>query len=142
MRRTYRVLAYLIAILVMVQAAAIAFALSGLGKWVADGGVLDAAGIESGSLDFEGVVGFMIHGLNGTMVIPVVALALLIISFFTKIPGASKWAALVFLLVGIQIGLGLTAHAIPTLGAVHGVNALLLFSAAVYAARRSRGLWA
>jgi hypothetical protein len=41
MRTTYRVLAYLVALEVAVQAAAIAFAVFGLGLWIEDGGTLD-----------------------------------------------------------------------------------------------------
>ena len=43
MRTAYRVLASLVAGLVVLQAALIAWAMSGLSKWVADGGTLDAA---------------------------------------------------------------------------------------------------
>ena len=42
MRNVYRVLAYLLAVEVVVQAMAIAYAIAGLGKWVEDdGGVLN-----------------------------------------------------------------------------------------------------
>jgi hypothetical protein len=34
--------------------------------------------------------------------------------------------------------LGLLGHAVPALGAVHGLNALLLFTAALHTARRTR----
>lgn len=137
MRATYRVLAHFISILVAVQAAFIAWAISGLGKWVSEGGVLDAAAFESEETLFPEVLGFMLHGMNGTMLIPLVALVLLIISFFTKVPGASRWAALVFLLVGVQILLGISARGgLPALGALHGINALLLFTAALVAGIR------
>jgi hypothetical protein len=72
------------------------------------------------------------------MVIPLVALLLLVSSFFARIPGAVKWAGLVLLLVVTQVMLGLFGHAIPALGGLHGLNALLLFSTAVYTARRGR----
>ena len=36
----------------------------------------------------------MIHGINGEMLIPLVALILLIISFFAKVPEGPKWAAM------------------------------------------------
>jgi uncharacterized membrane protein YphA (DoxX/SURF4 family) len=139
MRTVYKVLAYLVAIEVAVQAMALVFADAGMGKWVEQGGVLDKAVMESGGSPFPEVVGFMIHGINGMMVIPVIALLLLISSFFTKIPGAVKAAGLVVVLVAIQVTLGLVGHQIPAVGALHGLNALLLFSAAVYAAFRGRG---
>ena len=139
MRATYRVLAHLISVLVAAQAAFIAWAVSGLGKWVVGGGVLDAAALESAEAPFPEVLGFALHGMNGTMAIPLFALLLLIFSFFTKVPGASKWAALVFLLVGVQIFLGISARGgLPALGALHGLNALLLFTAALFAGIRVR----
>ncbi|RCG31705.1 hypothetical protein DQ384_09170 [Sphaerisporangium album] len=138
MKVLYKVLAYLIAAEVAVQAMAVVFADAGMGKWVEQGGVLDKAVMESDAPPFPEVVGLMVHGMNGIMVIPVVALLLLVSSFFTKIPGAVKAAGLVLLLVVLQVSLGILGHDIPGLGALHGLNALLLFSAAVYAARRDR----
>jgi heme A synthase len=131
-------LAYVVAAEVIVQAMAIVFAIAGLGKWVDNGGVFDKALMESDQSPFPEVVGFAIHGFNGMMVIPLIALLLLISSFFAKIPGSVKWAGLVLLLVVVQITLGLVGHAIPAVGAFHGLNALLLFSAAIYTARRRR----
>jgi hypothetical protein len=138
MRTVYRVLAYIIAAEVAVQAMVMVLAIAGLGKWVENGGVLDKATFESSGTPFPEVIGFAIHGMNGMMVIPGIALLLLISSFFAKIPGAVKWAGLVLLLVVLQVTLGLMGHAITGLGALHGLNALLLFSAAVYTARRGR----
>lgn len=138
MKVTYRLLAYAIAVLVVVQAGAIAYAVSGLGAWVQDGGVLDAATFEDESVTFPGFVGFIVHGMNGTMLIPAVSLALLIVSFFARISAGLRWALLVFLLVGVQVTLGTMARssALPELGLLHGVNALLLFTAALYSGRR------
>jgi hypothetical protein len=129
-------LAYVVAAEVIVQAMLMVFAIAGLGKWVDDGGVFDKAVMESDESPFPEVVGFLIHGLNGMMIIPGIALLLLISSFFAKIAGAVRWAGLVLLLVIVQITLGLVGHAIPVVGALHGLNALLLFSAAIYTARR------
>jgi heme A synthase len=80
----------------------------------------------------------MIHALNGMFVMPVLGLLLLIVSFFAKVPGGVKWAGVVFGLVLLQVALGLLGHGIPALGGLHGLNALALFSAAIYAARRTR----
>ena len=136
MRSVYRALANLIAILVVVQAAMIAFAVAGLGIWVdQEGGVLDKAALESDP-EFTGVVGFMIHGMNGMMLIPAVALVLLIVSFFAKVPGGIKWAGLVLLTVVVQVLLGLFGHENAIFGLLHGINALVLFSLALVAAKR------
>src|SRR6266545_7468289 len=105
---------------------AIAYAIAGLGKWVEGGGVLDKAEIESEQMAFPELVGLIVHGLNGETVLPLLALALLVVSFFTKLPGAVKWAGLVLLLVIAQVMLGFLLHELPALGALHGLNALLL----------------
>jgi hypothetical protein len=137
MRSAYRVLAYLIALEVVVQAAAVAFAIAGLGKWIMEGGVLDAAAMESESSGFTEEVGFMIHGINGQMIVPLIALLLLISSFFAKIPGGVMWAGLVLATVVVQVLLGIFGHGAPVLGLVHGAVAFVLFTFAVIAARKS-----
>jgi hypothetical protein len=136
MQSAYKVFAYLVAALVVVQAMMIAFAIAGLGVWVdKEGGVLDKASMES-DLEFTGVLGFAIHGMNGMMLIPAVALVFLIVSFFAKVPGGIVWAAVTLLLVVVQITLGLLGHENPYFGMVHGLNALILFSVAVMAGKR------
>jgi heme A synthase len=114
------------------------YAIAGLGKWVDGGGVFDKSVMESDGSPFPEITGIIVHGINGSIVIPVLALALLVVSFFTKLPGAVKAAVLVLVLVAVQVNLGFAGHDIPALGALHGVNALLLFSASVYTARRDR----
>ena len=137
MRTAYRVLAYLIAAEVVIQAAAIAYAIFGLAKYVDDGAVIDKASQESGQT-FDGVVGFMVHGINGFMVVPALALILFVVSFFAKVAGGVKWAGILFALVIAQVMLGGVAHDYPVLGAVHGLNALAVFSVALLAAHRAR----
>lgn len=136
MKAAYRVLAYLIAAGVVVQSMAMVFAVAGLGKWVEDGGVLDKAAMESDQAPFPEVVGFAVHGINGMVIMPIVAMLLLLVSFFARIPGGIAWAGLVLLLVVLQVVLGLVGHGLPILGALHGLNALLLLGVAVLAARR------
>ena len=126
MKSAYKYLAYAIPVLVAVQAAAIAFGFFGLGKWIDDGHTLDKAAIESDSTKFTGDFGLTLHGIDGQMVIPLVALALLIISFFAKVPGGSKWAGFVLLDVVFQIALAFTAFGVPVVGLLHGLNALFL----------------
>ncbi len=138
MRTTYRTLAWLIALAVAVQAAAIAFAFTGLGVWIQGGGVLDKAAMESESSTFFGDAGFGIHAVNGYMVIPGLALVLLVVSFFTKIPRGAVWAGAVLLLVVLQVTLGGLSFGAPTMGILHGLNALLLFTVALLAGQRAR----
>ncbi|HEX5016450.1 MAG TPA: DUF6220 domain-containing protein [Actinomycetes bacterium] len=138
MRTAYRVLAIIIAIEVAIQAAAMAFAVAGLGIWIdKDGGVLDKATFEA-EPDFTGAVGFMIHGMNGMMIIPLIALILLIVSFFAKIPGGVARAAIVFGLVVLQVLLGLFGHENAYLGLLHGLNALAIFGSSIGAAMLAR----
>jgi hypothetical protein len=138
MRTTYRVLAYLIAAEVAVQAAAVAFGFAGLIHWVQTGGVFDSAVIESDENPFPEVWGLIVHGLNGGIVIPFLALLLLICSFFAKVQRGVVWGATVFVLVVLQVMLGYSVRDLPALGALHGLNALVLFATAFLAARRAR----
>jgi len=142
MKTVHKVLAYLIALEVVVQAALIAFAVAGIGVWVMEeGGALDEAAFESifeGDLTFTGVAGMMFHGMNGMMVIPLLALLLLITSFFAKTPGAIKFSLLTLGLVVLQVFLGFMGHETPYGGLLHGANAMLLFTAALWTARLDR----
>jgi hypothetical protein len=136
MRSVYRVFAYVIALEVVIQAAAISFGVFGLAKWVDDGATLTKATMENEDTTFNGLAGLVIHGMNGMMVIPLLALVFLVVSFFAKIPGGVTWAALVLLAVVVQVALGLFAHALVGLGILHGANALVLFGLAVMAGKR------
>jgi len=93
--------------------------------------------MESQASLFPEEVGFMVHGLNGMMIVPLVALLLLVVSFFAKVPRGVVLACAVVGLVAAQVLLGMFGHGIPGLGLLHGMNALALFSVAVIAARRA-----
>ena len=138
MRSAYRILAIIISVEVVIQAMAMVFAVAGLGIWVDEGGVLDKAAFESEDLDFTGAVGFMIHGINGMMIIPLLGLALLVVSFFAKVPGGVKIAGLVLGAIVVQVLLGVFGHESAYIGMLHGLNAFILFGSAVYAARLAR----
>src|SRR4029453_14257647 len=139
MRTAYKVLAYLVAAEVAVQAMVMVWAVAGLGKWVEGGGVFDKSVMESdGTPPFPEVLGILVHGINGFFVIPALALLLLIVSFFTKVRGAIKWAVIVFVLVVVQGQIGFLGHEFPLAGALHGLNALALFTVALYTGRRLR----
>jgi len=138
MRTAYRVFAYIIAAEVVVQAAAMAFAVAGLFNWIdKEGGVLDKAAIDS-EVEFTGVVGFIIHGMNGMMLIPLIALTFLIISFFAKVPGGVMWAGIIVGLVVLQVTLGLLGSEGPIFGMLHGANALAIFAVAIMAGMRAK----
>jgi hypothetical protein len=135
MRTAYKLLAYAVAAEVAIQAMAVVWAMAGLGKWIQQGGVADASLMESEAIPFPEVAGFIIHGINGTFVVPIIALALMVLSFFTRQRRAIVVAVAVFVLTVVQGQLGFLGHEIPGIGALHGLNALILFATALYAAR-------
>ncbi|MGB8649567.1 MAG: DUF6220 domain-containing protein [Mycobacteriales bacterium] len=138
MRTTYRVLAYALAVEVLVQAMAIAYALAGLGKWVEDdGGVLTKKVLDDESAHFHGIGGFALHGVNGMMVIPVLTLLLLVVSFFAKFPGASRRAGVLVGLVVLQVVLGLALHGVPYVAPLHALNAFGILVMAYLAGART-----
>jgi hypothetical protein len=128
MKQAYRAIALLIALGVVVQASAIAF---GWFQVIVD--VEDGAAFTK---DSEANAGHMIHGIVGMTVIPLLALLLLVSSFFTKVKGASKWAGFVLLAVVVQVTLAFVAFGVAAVGALHGMNALILLGLAVLTARR------
>jgi hypothetical protein len=137
MRSAYRNLAYAIDALIIVQAAAIAWAIFGEGKYIEDGHNVNKALEDSDTLPFPEVVGFIVHGLNGEILIPLVAIALLIVSFFAKVPEGPKWAGMLLGGIVIQILLAVLGGNLPVLGILHGANALLLFWLAFRAAKQA-----
>ena len=145
MRSTYRFLALAIAALVVVQAGAIAWAFFGLTNEIDQNGlVINKACLESDDGcggGFTAEWGFAIHMFfNGLVLIPLTTLALLIVSFFAKIPGGAKYAGILFLLVVLQVIVlpMLSREAGSGFGALHGVNALVLMGVAIMAAQRAR----
>jgi hypothetical protein len=144
MRSTYKFLAYAIAVLVVVQAGAIAWGFFGVSNYVTnENGVIDKAYLEcSGECGSIGAAewGFAIHMFfNGLILIPLASLLLLVVSFFAKVDGGVKLALLVFVLVVLQVGVlpGLSREVDASFGALHGINALLLMGAAAGAGKRA-----
>jgi hypothetical protein len=131
MRATYRVLAGLISIGVLVQAMSIAVGWFTALKDVDDGLVIDK--------NYDGNWGHSVHSVVGSMIIPLLTILLLIVSFFAKVDGGVKWALYVFGLVVLQIAFAFAAFAAPVVGALHGANALALLAVAGIAARRAAG---
>ena len=129
MRSTYRVLALLICLGVVLQAAAIAF---GWFDVIADSEDADVVLND----DYEGNAGHAMHGIVGMSVIPLLGLILLVVSFLTKVPGASKWAGYVFGSIVFQVFIAIMSFSTPVLGFLHGINAFVLFGLAMMAARR------
>jgi hypothetical protein len=131
-KQTYRVVAGLIALGVLVQAAAVAFGWFQVINEVEDGFVLDE--------NFEGNAGHVLHGIVGLGVIPALALILLIVSFFAakSVPQARMWGGIVFGVTLLQVALAIFGFSLPVIGALHGLNALLLLGAAIRAMSLTR----
>ncbi len=133
----YRALAYLVCLLVGVQAATHAWSSAGIGKYVADGGVIDKSAMQPGGVDFPEVAGFIIHGINGMMLIPAVGVVLLVVGLIARFGGAVRWAAIVLVLIAVQVTLGMFGHGLTLLALLHGLNAVILFGAALLAGQRA-----
>ncbi|MDP9458915.1 MAG: hypothetical protein M3Q22_01255 [Actinomycetota bacterium] len=129
MKQTYRILAGLIVLGVLAQAAAIAFGWFDAIVAIESGTVIDA--------NYEPNAGHVSHHIVGMYVMPLLGLIFLISSFLaTKaVPRARKWAGIVFGVIVLQISLAFAAFMVtPVLGALHELNALVVFGCAVRAA--------
>jgi hypothetical protein len=141
--KAYRILAYMIAVLVVVQAGAIAWAFFGLTNEIDQNGlVINKACLEDeGCGDgFTAEWGFAIHMFfNGTVLIPLTSLILLIVSFFAKVPKGIAFAAGIFGLIVLQVLVlpALSREVGSGFGALHGINALILMGVAIEAGRRA-----
>ena len=134
MKQVYRVLAFLIAAGVALQAASIAYGMFGLIKWIEEGGTLDQSTQLTPALG--GYTGFSWHATGGIFVLSVISLLFLISSFFAKVPGGIRWALIVLGVTVLQVLLGLFSHSVAGLGWLHGINALVLFGTAMMAGLR------
>jgi hypothetical protein len=131
-KQTYRVVASLVALGVIVQASAIAFGWFDALNKIDNGLVVDK--------NYNGNVGHAIHGVNGMYVMPLLGLILLIVSFFAAktVPGARKWAGIVFGAIVLQVVLAFVAFSAPVVGALHGINALVVLGTAIRASMLTR----
>ncbi|ANH38703.1 hypothetical protein I601_2279 [Nocardioides dokdonensis FR1436] len=143
MLKTYQGLAYTIAGLVVVQAAMIAWAFFGMTNWISDeGGVVNKQLLECESCDmnFTAEWGFAFHMFFiGLLLIPLLSLVLLVVSFFTRLHGATAYAGTIVGLVVLQvIVLPMLSREIGSaFGALHGVNALVILAVAAMAGHRA-----
>jgi heme A synthase len=131
-KQTYRVVSGLIALGVLVQAADIAFGWFNAIHDLDNGLVIDK--------NYNGNAGHVLHGFVGMNVMPALGLILVIISFFAAktVPGARKWAGIVFGLIVLQVVLAFVAFGAPIVGALHGLNALAVLGTAVRASMLAR----
>ena len=138
MRRAYHVLAYVIAVEVVIQAMMMATAVAGLDHWIQDGATVNKHVVDNNP-SFTGSFGFPIHAINGEMLIPLLAIALLVVSFFAHVVDGTRWALYILGIIVVQVVLGVSQGDVPLLGLLHGANAFALLVVAVLAARRASG---
>ena len=144
MSSVYKNLMYFIAGLVVLQAGFIAWAFFGLSDWITnDNGVVNKELIECEDCDQEFFAewGFAFHMFFvGLLLIPLTSLITLIVSFFSKVPGAPKWAGAIVVLVILQVFVipALAREVDPVFGSLHGINALVILAAALMAGNRAR----
>jgi hypothetical protein len=84
--------------------------------------------------------GFAFHMFFvGFLLIPLTSLITLIVSFFSKVPGAPKWAGAIVVLVILQVFVfpALAREVDPVFGALHGINALVMLGVALMAGKRA-----
>jgi uncharacterized membrane protein (Fun14 family) len=129
MRKAYSVICHLIALCVVLQAAWIAAALFTIDKHVEDG--------HSVTKGYDNW-GQALHSVFAVVVL-VLGLALLILSYFVKTPGAAKWAGFTFLAIVVQWVLAIVSFAAPVVGVLHGANAFAILALAELTARRMDG---
>lgn len=128
MLKVYKGLANLISLGVVIQATVIALA------WFLIIGDLDEGTTLTEDWDYN--IGHIVHAIVGLFVMPVLGLVMFIISFFTKFPGAVKWAGLIFLALVVQVVLAIVAFGAGAIGALHGLNAMVILALSLVAARR------
>ena len=129
MRAVYRILAMLIAVGVVVQAAAISYALFDILHKTDDGQLYTKDSSNAG---------IAVHQVVGEMIVPLLCLLLLIVSFFAGIPGGVKWAAITFGVMVLQIVLAFASFPVPIVGTLHAINAFALAAVASLAMRQAR----
>ncbi|MBB4745735.1 hypothetical protein BJY16_009194 [Actinoplanes octamycinicus] len=114
---------------VVVQLVAVAAAWFQVLSDVDDGGVFD-----NNTQNW----GHALHSVVGGMVIPLLAVVLLVISFFAGVPHGVRYALFVFGAVVLQVVLAFASYSVPGLGALHGLNALAVAGLAENAMRKAR----
>ena len=135
MNNVYRILAFTIAGLCMVQVAAIGYQIFGILGYVGSGQTLDGALAESET--YGGSGGAMVHHI-GASLISLLVLVLLVFSFFARIPGGVKWALILLGAMVLQWAFAILAYSIPATGFLHAANALIVFSVAGMTGARVR----
>lgn len=124
--KAYKTLLYVIALDVVVQAAAIGYAIFSVGRYLEAGGVL--------TKDTDvGSAGFAVHWLNAYVLVLLV-LALVVTAILSQNRVAIKWAGVIFAALVIQFLMGMFSTDATWLGWFHGAGGFVIFTACTYTA--------
>lgn len=121
MRTAYKYVAHIIAAFVVVQAGVVVWSM-----FVAIGSIIEGTTLDGPP------VGAILHGNIGMFVIPVLALALLVIAILAH--AGLKWALWLLAAVALQIGFAFAAFGAAWVGGLHGINAFAVLILAEVAA--------
>lgn len=131
MRKAFQVVASLIMLMVLWQAASIA------GGWFSTLNEVDGGSAFSSIAD-DMNLGHRLHTLGGMLITPLLGLVLFGLSFGAKFPDAVKFGGLVLGSIVLQVILAFAAFSLPVLGALHGINAFVIFGLALICVRKAQ----
>lgn len=129
MKATYVWLTRLIGLAVVLQAAFVAWGAFEIFHSAEHGQALTA--------DSDPNAGQRLHTLFGLGIIPLLAVALLVVAYAIKIRGAVRLAAIVLALVALDVALGFASFPVPVLGTLHTLVAVAVAAVAGVAGRRA-----
>lgn len=129
MVKAYKTVAQLIGLGVLLQAAFVAAAWFQTLNEVDDGLTI--------TKDYDGNTGHLLHGIVGMTVLPLLGLILFVLAFLVKLPQSVKWAGLTFLAIVVQVLLAFISFGVPIIGALHGLNAFVVFGLALNTVRHA-----
>lgn len=118
-KRIYRAVALLIAVGVVVQAAALAYLVGGLNRYLTTGrgGSVWETELYSAPDWLDAGVGLPAHLVTVFLVLPILAIVLVVVAFVTRVRGAVTWAAAIFVAVALQVFLDVVGADGPVVGA-------------------------
>lgn len=131
MRKGFQVTAGLIMLMVLWQAGTIAFG------WFTTLNEVEAGSAFS-SIEDDPNAGYALHQLGGELVTPLLGLVLFALSFRAGFPGAVRLGGMTLGAIVLQIVLAFAGTSLPVVGALHGVNAFVVFGLALMCLRRAK----
>ena len=88
---------------------------------------------------WRGSGGFALHGIDGMMVIPLITIVFLVVSLLAakQVQGAAQRAGILFVMVALQVFLGLSSHDVVALAPLHALNGFGIFAMAILTMRKA-----